>query len=313
MITQNRRTRNALVAAALGLFASSGCQQKMADQPAPRPFEQSSMFTHGQSARPIVSGVIHRNQPLSDDPLVTWLTPAGKEPKHNPNYETWLRTPQAKLDSSGRPVLGNDNKPVMISPLSDTDIQVLLAQKPQPGSPTDAGNFVSETPFAMTQADYERGQVLYNAVCAECHGGAGHANGKIPERGFLRPPSYHTDAEGKAKDWSKYVSKDGPTVGPDYTGNPQGTSRNFYKYGIEIPLKDVPIGYIYQVIYWGYGGMASHEIQIPRPDDRWRVAAYVRALQLSQAADASKLSPDLKKKIDDAGKPKAETKKAGDH
>jgi hypothetical protein len=74
----------------------------------------------------------------------------------------------------------------------------------------------------------------------------------------------------------------------------------------------VPVGYIYQVIYWGYGGMGSHDTQVPNPADRWRVAAYVRALQLSQAADAAKLPADVKKAIDTAGKPATE-KKAGDH
>ena len=305
MTTQKRGTWNALAAVALGLLAATGCQQKMADQPAHRPYEQSNMFNNGQSARPLVSGVIHRNQPLTDEPLVTWLTATGKEPKHTANYSAWL-------DEQVKPRKGSDGKDLPPA-LSAADKDGLLAQKPQPGAPNDVTNFVTETPFAMTQPDYERGQVLYTAICAECHGGAGHANGKIPERGFLRPPSYHSDAEGKTKDWSKYVTKDDGTIAPDYTGNAQGTSRGFYKYGMEVPLKDVPIGYIYQVIYWGYGGMASHEIQIPKPDDRWRVAAYIRALQLSQAADVSKLSAELKKKIDDACKPKAETKKAGDH
>jgi hypothetical protein len=300
MNAQKWPVKAGLVTLAIGMSTVAGCQQKMADQPAHRPYEQSKMFAHGQSARPLVDGVIHRNQPLSDDPLVTWLTAQGKQPKHNPNFAAWLDNPGT----------GSDGKP--LPPLSAEARKELLAQALQPGSPSDPANYVSTVPFALDESDYVRGQQLYAAICAECHGGAGHANGKIPERGFLRPPSYHTDHQGKAKDWSKYITKDDGTLGPDYTGNPQGTSRGFYKYGIEIPLKDVPVGYIYQVIYWGYGGMASHETQIPKPDDRWRVAAYVRALQLSQSADAAKLPADVKKAIDNPGKPTTE-KKAGDH
>jgi hypothetical protein len=289
----------------VGLIASIGCQQKMADQPAHRPYEESAMFANGQSIRPIVSGTFHRNQPLTDDPLVTWLTPAGKEPKHTANYSAWL-------DEQAKPKKTADGKDAPAK-LSAADKEGLLNQKPQPGAPNDTANFLAELPFEMTRADYQRGQKLYTAICAECHGGAGHANGKIPERGFLRPPSYHTDPEGKLKDWSKYIPKSDGSTGPDYTGNPQGTSRGFYKYGMEVPLKEVPIGYIYQVIYWGYGGMGSHETQIPKPEDRWRVAAYVRALQMSQAADPAKLTPELRKKIEEAGKPNQDAKKAGDH
>jgi hypothetical protein len=48
-------------------------------------------------------------------------------------------------------------------------------------------------------------------------------------------------------------------------------------------MSDVPVGYIYEVISRGYGGMPSYEAQIPHAD-RWRIAGYVRALQLSQGA-----------------------------
>jgi mono/diheme cytochrome c family protein len=293
--------KTSLMAFAVGLTSLVGCQQKMADQPGHRPYEQSSLFAHKQSARPLEAGVIHRDQPLTGDPLVTWLTEKGKAPKHTANYEQWLNNPG--VDRDGKP----------IPPLSAEAKKELLAQALQPGSPNDPENFVNELPFTMTHADFERGQKLYIAICAECHGGAGHANGKIPERGFLRPPSYHTDPDGKARDWSKYVTDEATGIaGPDYTGNPQGTSRGFYKYGLEVPLKNVPIGYIYQVIYWGYGGMGSHETQLPNPADRWRVAAYVRALQLSQAADATKLPDAVKQSVNNADKPKAEAKKAED-
>lgn len=286
----------ALAAASIGLAVLVGCQQKMATQPAPRPFEESNMFPHNQSARPLVNGVVHRNQPLSDDPLVTWLTAQGKAPKHNANFTAWVAEQQkAPVDKDGKPLLGSDGKPQPAF-LSADAAKELLAQALQPGSPTDPANFVDTVPFAMTEADLKRGQVLYTAVCAECHGGAGWGNGKIPERGFLRPPSYHGDPNGKEKDWSRLVAA-GDKAEKDFTGNAAGTSRHFYKYGIEIALKDVPVGYIYQVIYWGFGGMAAHETQVPDAADRWRLAAFIRVLQHSQAADASKLPDDVKKEL----------------
>jgi hypothetical protein len=43
----------------------------------------------------------------------------------------------------------------------------------------------------------------------------------------------------------------------------------------------VPVGYFFEVISEGYGGMPDYASQIP-PRDRWAIAAYVRALQVSQ-------------------------------
>ncbi len=276
----------AALAVAAAVFVSAGCQQKMATQPAHRPYEESDMFPHRQSARPLVNGVVHRNQPLSDDPLVTWLTAEGKTPKHTTNYVAWVAEQQkTPVGADGKPLVGSDGKPAppYFSPEAAKE---LLAQALQPGSPNDPANFVGTVPFEMGVADLKRGQVLYTAVCAECHGGAGWGNGKIPERGFLRPPSYHTDPAGQEKDWSRYITVNNAVV-KDYTGNAAGSSRGFYKYGLEVPLKELPVGYIYQVIYWGYGGMGSHETQVPDAADRWRVAAFVRVLQHSQAADAN--------------------------
>ena len=48
-------------------------------------------------------------------------------------------------------------------------------------------------------------------------------------------------------------------------------------------LEKAPVGYIYGVITEGFGIMPDYSSQIP-PDDRWRIVAYIRALQLSQHA-----------------------------
>jgi mono/diheme cytochrome c family protein len=48
-------------------------------------------------------------------------------------------------------------------------------------------------------------------------------------------------------------------------------------------LEKAPVGYIYGVITEGFGIMPDYASQIP-PEDRWRIVAYVRALQLSQHA-----------------------------
>jgi mono/diheme cytochrome c family protein len=51
-------------------------------------------------------------------------------------------------------------------------------------------------------------------------------------------------------------------------------------------LRQVPPGYIFEVITNGYGAMPEHRDQIP-VNDRWAIVAYVRALQLSMNARIS--------------------------
>jgi mono/diheme cytochrome c family protein len=47
-----------------------------------------------------------------------------------------------------------------------------------------------------------------------------------------------------------------------------------------------PISHYFYVMTHGYGAMPDYSAQLP-PSDRWAVAAYIRALQLSQAAKAT--------------------------
>jgi mono/diheme cytochrome c family protein len=48
-------------------------------------------------------------------------------------------------------------------------------------------------------------------------------------------------------------------------------------------LRDVPPEYIVDVITNGFGRMFSYAYRVPE-DERWAIAAYIRALQLSQNA-----------------------------
>ena len=48
-------------------------------------------------------------------------------------------------------------------------------------------------------------------------------------------------------------------------------------------LRDAPVGHFFDVITNGYGVMYPYASRVS-PDDRWAIAAYIRALQLSQHA-----------------------------
>ncbi len=58
-------------------------------------------------------------------------------------------------------------------------------------------------------------------------------------------------------------------------------------------LRQMPVGYFYDVITIGFGAMADYAAQVP-PKDRWAIAAYVKTLQLSQYAAASDV-PEAKR------------------
>lgn len=55
-------------------------------------------------------------------------------------------------------------------------------------------------------------------------------------------------------------------------------------------LRDAPVGHFVDVITNGYGVMYSYASRV-EPEDRWAIAAYVRALQLSQHAAPGDADP----------------------
>ncbi len=65
-------------------------------------------------------------------------------------------------------------------------------------------------------------------------------------------------------------------------------------------LRNVPVGYLYDVVTNGFGAMYGYSSQIP-PRDRWAIIAYVRALQLSRNAPVSELPADLQEKLKAGG------------
>jgi len=60
--------------------------------------------------------------------------------------------------------------------------------------------------------------------------------------------------------------------------------------------RDVPDGYLYQVVSQGFGLMPSYAAELT-PEERWAVVAYLRALQLSQHASVDQLPEPLKARL----------------
>ena len=88
----------------------------------------------------------------------------------------------------------------------------------------------------------------------------------------------------------------------DRTGNGNGM---IVQRGLKRPpslheerLRTIPVGHFYDVITNGFGVMYSYASRIP-VEDRWAIAGYIRALQLSQNAEYSKLPAEDRKQLDD--------------
>ncbi len=62
-------------------------------------------------------------------------------------------------------------------------------------------------------------------------------------------------------------------------------------------LRNAPIGHFYDVITNGYGVMYPYATRVA-PCDRWAIAAYIRALQLSHNANPSDVSPNEQSKLE---------------
>ena len=51
----------------------------------------------------------------------------------------------------------------------------------------------NEMPFPATREVLERGHQRFDIYCSPCHSVLGDGNGIVVQRGFRRPPSFHTD------------------------------------------------------------------------------------------------------------------------
>jgi hypothetical protein len=118
--------------------------------------------------------------------------------------------------------------------------------------PNKPGN---DLPFPLTAEVLRRGQERFNIYCSPCHSRVGDGNGMIVQRGYRKPPSYHTDQ-----------------------------------------LRTAPLGHFFDVMTNGFGAMPDYRQQV-EPADRWAIAAYIRALQLSQNARLSDVPADMQKSI----------------
>lgn len=122
------------------------------------------------------------------------------------------------------------------------------------------GQLADVFPFPIGRPELERGRERYQIYCAPCHGARGDGKGMIVQRGFPAPPAFY--------------GKTGPS--------PTGTVPMY------ADLRQAPAGHFFDVITHGHGVMYSYAARIAT-EDRWKIAAYIRALQLSQYATTEEI------------------------
>jgi mono/diheme cytochrome c family protein len=204
----------------LPLFLLSACQQQMAMQPSYKPDYPSSFFPDGRAERPLLPGTVARGHLRTDSDLFTGIRgPSGGQV-----------APASLVGAAGRGVLG-----------------ALAA------SAVEQTNYVDTFPFPITRRVLQQGYDRYMIYCVVCHDPLGTGRGKIVERGYTPPPSYHIDR-----------------------------------------LRQVAVGHFFDVITNGYGSMPDYKQQVP-PRDRWAIAAYIRALQLSQHFPTRELTSEMRR------------------
>jgi cytochrome c1 len=64
-------------------------------------------------------------------------------------------------------------------------------------------------------------------------------------------------------------------------------------------LLKAPVGHFFDVMTNGFGAMPSYGSRV-EPDDRWRIAAYIRVLQLSENATLEDVPPDQRPALENA-------------
>lgn len=107
-------------------------------------------------------------------------------------------------------------------------------------------------------------------------------NAELLERGHVVYDAYCSPCHGLTGDGQGVIAYRGPIQVPSFHQD---------------RLRTVEVGYFFDVITNGVGRMYSYGARVP-PEDRWAVAAYIRALQLSQNAPATELTAEEQARLE---------------
>ena len=188
------------------------------------------------------------------------------------------------------------------------------------------GQYLSSAPIEISLKTMKRGQSRYNVYCAPCHDKSGYGLGTVAKRskGMLNPTNYQIpgikcESPAVATKAKTELLAQAPVdeLGQQVVSEEQmaklaeldkiiaGETGCNEGYDCIEGVANQPdqcvrrLGFIYDVISNGSksGLMSSYRHQIPDAEDRWAVAAYIRALQKSQNANRGHVVRYAPKKV----------------
>ena len=128
----------------------------------------------------------------------------------------------------------------------------------------------------------------------DTHLNEGKVNGQLATT-FPMPVTAEVMARGQER-FNVFCS---PCHGRTGSGNGMVVQRGFRappSYH-EDRLRNAPVGYFFDVMTNGFGAMQDYSAQVPVAD-RWAIAAYIRALQLSQRATVDDVPANRRAELD---------------
>lgn len=157
--------------------------------------------------------------------------------------------------------------------------------------PFEASTFFADGRASRT---YPIGTVARGQLRADDHLYTGRVNGEFAET-FPFAVSHADMARGQQR-YNVYCA---PCHGQIGDGNGMVVQRGLRQAATyhQDRLREERIGYFYDVITNGFGAMQGYAEQVP-VRDRWLIAAYIRALQLSQHAPLDAVRPADRPRLD---------------
>ena len=184
---------------------------------------------------------------------------------------------------------------LLVCPLAGCRLDMHIQPKYLPYRPTDFfHDGRSERP--LVQGTVARGQLRLDELLY-----TGRENGTESNR--FPFPITRADLERGREQFNIFCTPCHDYAG---TGNGMIVQRGFPhppSYHID-RLRSAPVGHFFDVMTNGFGAMYSYGSRIS-PEDRWRIAAYIRALQLSQHAELQDVPANERQNIAGGSPPAA--------
>jgi len=219
-----------------------GCRQDMQDQPRYEAYESSTFFKDGLSSRSPVEGTVPRGYLRADKQLFT-----GQNAGANANNQARVTVTTNANAQAG--ASGNANTPGSSGSAA--------AQSNGNNAGAQAGT-TTQTQATATQQPAGDANVAEDFPLPVTQ--------EVMERGKERFEIFCAMCHGFTGEGDGMIVRRGYRKPPSYH---------------EPRLQQARVGYFFRVMTEGYGAMPSYRSQVP-VQDRWAIAAYIRALQLSR-------------------------------